>query len=83
MVTHSPVWTESGHLLSQPESFIQHQDGGVLSSTAFSSVHPPVADAVDFDSEILMGPINSDPSRRVFLKDTRVLVKSLNRMLIP
>ena len=66
--------TESGHLLSQPESFIQHQDGGVLSSTAFSSVHPPVADAVDFDSEVLMGPINADPSRRVLLKDTRVLL---------
>tara|TARA_R100001440_G_scaffold23173_5_gene37716 strand:- start:10301 stop:12763 length:2463 start_codon:yes stop_codon:yes gene_type:complete len=66
--------TESGHLLSQPESFVQHQDGGVLSSTTFSTVHPPVADAVDFDSEVLMGPINADPSRRVLLKDTRVLL---------
>ena len=66
--------TTSGHLLSQPESFIQHQDGGVLSSTSFSSTHPPVADAVDFDSEVVMGPINADPSRRVFLKDTRVLL---------
>jgi len=68
------IGTTSGHLLSQPESFIQHQDGGVLSSTAFSSLHAPSADAVDFESEILMGPINADPSRRVLLKDTRVLL---------
>ena len=66
--------TTSGHLLSQPESFVQHQDGGALSSTSFSSTHPPVADAVDFDSEVVLGPINADPSRRVLLKDTRVLL---------
>tara|TARA_R110002012_G_C11629739_1_gene609713 strand:- start:1192 stop:1950 length:759 start_codon:yes stop_codon:yes gene_type:complete len=29
---------------------------------------------VDFDSEVVLGPINADPSRRVLLKDTRVLL---------
>jgi hypothetical protein len=66
--------TDQGHLLAQPENVVLHQDGGVLANTSFSSTHSPSADAVDFDSEVLFGPVNSDPSRRVLLKDVRVIL---------
>jgi hypothetical protein len=69
--------TKNGHLLAQPEGIVLHQDGGVDSSSSFSSTHPPDTSAgvaIDFDSEIVIGPINSDPSRRIMLKDVRVLL---------
>jgi len=71
------VGTKSGHLLAQPEGIVLHQDGGVDSTSSFSSTHPPdttAGVATDFDSEVVIGPINSDPSRRIMLKDVRVLL---------
>ena len=67
--------TDTGFLLSQPETTVLHEDGGVLTSTAFASVHvPQTGQNVDFSSELLIGPINSDPSRRVLLRDVRVIL---------
>lgn len=69
--------TKNGHLLAQPEGIVLHQDGGVDSTSSFSSTHPPdttAGVATDFDSEVVIGPINSDPSRRIMLKDVRVLL---------
>ena len=69
--------TNNGHLLAQPEGIVLHQDGAVDSSSSFSSTHPPDTSAgvaTDFDSEVVIGPINSDPSRRIMLKDVRVLL---------
>ena len=69
--------TKNGHLLAQPEGIVLHQDGAVDSSSSFSSTHPPdttAGVATDFDSEVVIGPINSDPSRRIMLKDVRVLL---------
>ena len=72
--------TTSGALLSQPETLILHSDGGVDTSSSFGTGganHPPVTTAgteVDFASELIIGPINTDPSRRVLLKDVRVLL---------
>jgi len=71
------IGTKSGYLLAQPESLVLHQDGAVDSSSSFSSVHPPntaAGLATDFDSELVIGPINGDPSRRILLKDVRVLL---------
>ena len=69
--------TTSGHLLSQPEGIVLHQDGGVDSSSSFGTGganHAPASYPVDFDSEVVVGPINSDPSRRIMLKDVRVIL---------
>ena len=72
--------TKNGHLLAQPEGIVLHQDGAVDSSSSFSSGginHAPdttAGVATDFDSEVVIGPINGDPSRRIMLKDVRVLL---------
>ena len=72
--------TSSGALLSQPETIILHSDGGVDTSASFGTGganHPPVTTAgteQDFESELVIGPINTDPSRRVMLKDVRIIL---------
>jgi hypothetical protein len=72
--------TKSGHLLAQPENLVLHQDGGVDSSSSFSSSginHAPdttAGVATDLDSEVVIGPLNSDPSRRILIKDVRVIL---------
>jgi len=74
------IGTKNGHLLAQPENLVLHQDGAVDSSSSFSSGginHAPdttAGVATDLDSEVVIGPINSDPSRRIMLKDVRVLL---------
>ena len=66
--------TDAGFILTLPEDAVLSSDGGVLGSTSFASVHNPAADAIDITSTVELGPINSDPSRRVLLKEVRVIL---------
>jgi hypothetical protein len=72
--------TDEGFIVTLPEDAVQSQDGGVLSSTTFGSSgsgvtsHNPTADAKDIDSTVELGPINGDPSRRIMLKEVRVIL---------
>ena len=67
--------TTQGHLLSQPEGVVLHQDGATDSSVGFTSSFAPSTDeGTDIDSELVIGPINSDPSRRILLKDVRIIL---------
>jgi hypothetical protein len=80
--TRSTPWmtTDEGFIVTLPEDAVQSQDGGVLSSTTFGSSgsgvtsHNPTADAKDIDSTVELGPINGDPSRRIMLKEVRVIL---------
>jgi hypothetical protein len=66
--------TNSGHIFTMPEQVVKSQDGSVLPSTSFASVHQASADAANINSNIQLGPINGDPSRRVMLKEVRVIL---------
>ncbi len=66
--------TNSGHIFTMPEQVVKSQDGSVLSSTSFASVHQASADTANINSNIQLGPINGDPSRRVMLKEVRVIL---------
>ena len=66
--------TNSGHILTIPEQVVKSQDGSVLASTSFASVHQASADTANIRSNIQLGPINGDPSRRVMLKEVRVIL---------
>ena len=66
--------TNSGHIFTMPEQVVKSQDGSVLASTSFASVHQASADAANIVSNIQLGPINGDPSRRVMLKEVRVIL---------
>ena len=71
--------TNTGKIITLPEQIVLSKDGGVLTSTSFTSAgFVPTANATDIESNVQIGPINSDPSRRVLLKEVRVLLGQQN-----
>tara|TARA_X000000950_G_C13901850_1_gene655210 strand:- start:60 stop:2396 length:2337 start_codon:yes stop_codon:yes gene_type:complete len=74
--TRSTPWfsTDSGVILTIPEQVVRSTDGSILESTSFTSTHAPTAAAVNITSQLQVGPINGDPSRRVLLKEVRCIL---------
>lgn len=80
--TRATPWftTNTGHILTLPEQTVLSKDGGILDGTTFGTsgdgitTHNPTASESDISSTVQMGPINSDPSRRVLLKEVRTIL---------
>jgi len=80
--TRATPWftTNTGHILTLPEQTVLSKDGGTLVGTTFGSsgdgitTHNPTASESEISSTVQMGPINSDPSRRVLLKEVRTIL---------
>ena len=71
--------TNTGHILTLPQEIILSKDGNVLTSTSFTSAgFVATANATDIKSNVQIGPINGDPSRRVMLKEVRVILGQQN-----
>ena len=69
----------SGQIFTLPQEIILSKDGGVLTSTSFTSAgFVATANATDIKSNVQIGPINGDPSRRVMLKEVRVILGQQN-----
>tara|TARA_A200000113_G_scaffold116056_2_gene104174 strand:- start:19016 stop:21424 length:2409 start_codon:yes stop_codon:yes gene_type:complete len=83
--------TANGFFMTIPESVSSGQDGKRLSSTAFRNNsesqgfqggvdHSATDDLTDFKSNLIVGPINTDPSRRVLLREIRFILGERNEL---
>ena len=83
-------FTDNGKIMVIPEEVAGGTDGKILTSTSFTDPGETPGDRVDhratedlqqFKSSLIIGPINSDPSRRVLLREIRFILGERNEIL--